>query len=284
MLYRDDARLRAKLSGGTHIMRMLRRAVVLGCALFALQAPLRADQPPAALEGNESNLPPLKVEIDRAKVDLEGHRLEVKMSRAASSVRIKVLGESGAELAEQEHKFSGAPAGTPLVVTWKPSNDEAVARIEVYGYDTQGYYAGVAITPWAVSIPHQEVNFETASAEIRGSEVPKLEASYEKVKSALAQHKDLGNISLFIAGHTDTVGGVESNLDLSRRRARSIAAWFRKRGLTIPILFEGFGESAPAVKTGDEVAEERNRRADYILSIEAPRFKSSGGTPAWKKI
>ncbi len=263
-------------------MRRVRRALVLGGALFALQASLHASQAAAPLD--DANLPPLKVEIDRSKVDLEAHRLEVKLSREASHVRIKVLGESGAVLAEEEHKFPGAAAGTPLVVTWHPSSDEPVARIEVYGHDVNGYYAGVAITPWSVSIPHQEVNFESASAEIRGSETPKLEASYEKVTSAIAKYKDIGTISLFIGGHTDSVGTPEYNLDLSRRRARSIAAWFRKRGLTLPIYFEGFGESAPAVKTGDEVDEPRNRRADYILAIDPPRFKSSGGTPAWKKI
>jgi outer membrane protein OmpA-like peptidoglycan-associated protein len=268
-------------------MRTFSSTLIFSCVLLALQSPARADQPtqtPIRLEKDEPNLPPLKLDVDRSKVDLEGHRLEVTMSREAKSVRIKVLGESGATIAEQEHDFSGAPAGKALVVTWNPSSDEKVARIEVYGYDVHGYYAGVAITPWSVSIPHQEVNFETDSAVIGESEKAKLEASYEQVKSALTKYKDIGSISLFIAGHTDTVGSAEHNLELSRRRARSIAAWFRKRGLVIPIFFEGFGEGVLAVKTKDEVDEPRNRRADYILSIEAPRFKSSGSTPAWKKI
>jgi outer membrane protein OmpA-like peptidoglycan-associated protein len=231
----------------------------------------------------ERKLPPLKVEIDRSKVDLEGRRLEVRMSREAHSVRLKVIGESGRVIAEEEHAFPGSPAGSPLIVTWKGSS-EKVARIEVFAYDNFGYYAGVAIIPWSVNIPHEEVNFETDSAVIRKSEVPKLEASYAKIAAALAKHKELGNIALFIAGHTDTVGTAAYNLDLSRRRARSIAAWFRKRGLRIGVAFEGFGESALIVKTQDEVDEPRNRRADYILSIEPPRFKNSGSTPAWKKI
>jgi hypothetical protein len=39
-----------------------------------------------------------------------------------------------------------------------------------------------------------------------------------------------------------------------------------------------------AVKTEDEVDEPRNRRADYILSIESPRFKTKGTIPTWKKL
>ena len=265
-------------SFGAQILLML--IAVIWTAPARAVAP-GASSPPVFLQGD---LPPLKVEVDRSKVDLEKRRLEVKMSREAKSVRIKVLGESTKVIAEQEHDFSGAPAGKALVVTWRPSSDEKVARIEVFGYDVHGYYAGVAITPWSVLIPHRDVTFETNSAVIRDSEKPKLEDSYGKITSALAKHKELGNIALFIAGHTDTVGTPAHNFELSRKRARSIAGWFRKRGLTIQVYFEGLGESALAVKTEDEVDEPRNRRADYILAIEPPRFKTSGGVPAWKKL
>lgn len=235
------------------------------------RAPFRAEQ----------NLPPLKVEVDKTKVDLERHRLEVRMSRDAKSVKIKVLGESGSVLADEEQDFSGAPAGKALNVTWHPSSDEKVARIEVYGYDTYGYYAGVAITPWNVFVPHQEVNFETDKAIIRDSEKPKLEDSYKKITKALEKHKEIGAISLFIAGHTDTVGTAAHNQELSRRRAQAIAHWFKARGIRIPVFWQGFGESALLVKTQDEVDEPRNRRVDYILSIDPPRFKVSGNAASW---
>lgn len=226
----------------------------------------------------------LEITIDRSKVDLENHRLEVKLSRTAEKIRLKVLGESGAVLAEVEQKFPNAPAGTPLVVSWSPSSPEPVARIEVWGHDTEGYYAGVAIVPWSVKIPHEEVHFETDSDAIRPSEVPKLDASLKRINEALAKHKDLGTISLFIAGHTDTVGSAEHNLGLSRRRARSIAAWFRGRGLKIPIAFEGLGEHSPAVKTTDEVNEPKNRRVDYILALEPPRLPATPVAFAWKSL
>ncbi len=258
-------------------------ALVLGAA-FAV-AP-RGAQADLALDdsASEKKLPPLKVSIDKAKVDLDDHRLEVKLSREAASVKIKVWGESGAVLADEEHDFSGKAAGAALLVTWKPSSDEKVAKIHVFGYDAHGYYSGVAIVPWALSIPHEEVNFETNSAKIRESEVPKLEASYKLVTEALAKHQNLGTITLFIAGHTDTVGTAAHNQALSRRRAQTIAAWFRKRGLKIPVAYEGFGESSPLVKTKDEVAEARNRRVDYVLSVEEPRFKTRSGKPAWKRV
>ncbi len=259
-------------------------ALLLAASLLAPTA-ARGDGPapaPSPAQGAQARPPALEVTIDRSKVDLKGRQIEVKLSRAAAKVRIKVVGQSGAVLAEEEKPFGGAAAGTPLTVTWTPSSDETVARIEVYGHDTQGYWAGVAIIPWNVSIPHEEVQFETNSDVLRAPEVPKLEASLQKISEIVAKTSELGKITLFIAGHTDTVGSVEHNLALSRRRARAIAAWFKGRGLKVPVAFEGLGESAPLVKTADQTDEPRNRRVDYILSIEPPRLPSSEAS--WKAL
>jgi outer membrane protein OmpA-like peptidoglycan-associated protein len=237
---------------------------------------------PVTAYAGGKKLPTLDVQIDRSHVDLEGHQLEVKLSRAAEKVKIKVIGESGVVLFEQEQNFAGTAAGAPLTVKWTPSSPEPVARIEVWGYDVEGYYAGVQIVPWSVSIPHEEVTFETASDVIRDSEAPKLEASRALILEAVKKHGDLGRITLFIAGHTDTVGTPDSNLALSRRRAMSIARWLRAHDVKLPMQFEGFGESSPLVKTGDEVDEPRNRRVDYILSLEPPRL--SNAAASWKSL
>ncbi len=222
--------------------------------------------------------------IDKAKVDLTGHHLELKASRDLVRVTIKVVGDSGGVLADESRDLGPHPAGTPLVVTWSPSSDETVARIEVFAYDVDGYYKGYALTPWSVAVPHEEVNFKTDSAEIADSEKPKLEASFAKVSEALAKHPEIQGVRLFIAGHTDTVGDAEYNVRLSRSRAQAIARWFRQRGLRIGIAWEGFGESALLVKTADNVDEPRNRRVDYILSVDEPVFKSSSSRPNWHGV
>jgi outer membrane protein OmpA-like peptidoglycan-associated protein len=224
----------------------------------------------------------LQVTIDRAKVDLAGHQLEVKLSHPADKVKLKVFGESGAVLADVEKPFQGAAAGTTLLVSWTPASEEAVAKIEVWGYDTDGFFSGVAITPWNVTVAHEEVNFETASDVIRPTEVPKLEASVAVIKASVKKHNELGKITLYIIGHTDSVGSAESNLELSRKRARSIGGWFKAHGVAMAIAYEGMGESAPLVKTADEVDEPKNRRVDYILALEPPTAKS--GTIAWKPL
>src|SRR5579862_542629 len=81
---------------------------------------------------------PLRVQVEKSKVDLPHHKLEVKMSHPAGKVKITVVGESGAKLADEEHDFAGHAAGEALVVTWSPASDEAVATIDVVAYDAQG--------------------------------------------------------------------------------------------------------------------------------------------------
>jgi outer membrane protein OmpA-like peptidoglycan-associated protein len=229
---------------------------------------------------------PLRVQVEKAKVDLKAHRLEVKMSNPAGKVQIKVVGESGATLADEEHDFSGRPGGTPLIVTWSPSSDEGVATIDVRATDAKGSWVGVQISPWFVAIPHEDVNFKTDQSAIEEGETPKLEAAFAKLNEVLAKDAAHGRqhpgITLFIAGHTDTVGNAAYNLKLSQARARSIAGWFRTRGVKMPIAYEGFGETAPAVKTADNVDEAKNRRVDYILSDDPPRY-TSAFTPSWKR-
>jgi outer membrane protein OmpA-like peptidoglycan-associated protein len=226
---------------------------------------------------------PLRVQIDRGRVDLPGRKLELRMNHPAGKVEVKITGaQGGPPLLERTEDFTGRGPDEPLVVTWPDPHGE-VARIDLRVYDAAGYWVGQALIPWSVSIPHEEVNFATDSAAVAEGETSKLEGSYRLITEALARHHDLGPIKLFIAGHTDTVGQSGYNLQLSQRRARAIAGWFRKRGLRVPIFYEGFGESALRVATADETDEPRNRRVDYILAVEEPALRSAAFRPSWKR-
>jgi len=262
----------------------LTRAAVAAFALIGIGA---ATAPVARAAKGATQASALKVMVDKTKVDLKAHRLEVKMSRPAGKVKITVYDESNAVLADEEQDFSGRAGGTPLIVTWNPSSDAPVGKIELRAYDAQGNWVGVEIAPWFVNIPHDDVNFKTDSSEIDAPEVPKVEAAFGKIEEALAKDAAAGRmhagITLYIAGHTDTVGNPTHNFKLSQERARSIAAWFRKRGVKIPISYEGFGETSLAVKTADNIDEIKNRRADYVLS-DGPPTLSNTFRPSWKRI
>ncbi len=229
--------------------------------------------------------PPLAVAVDKARVDLPGRKLEVKLSRPPARVTIKVVGGTGGEPVETEHDFTGSAAGETLTVTWPAlAGNGEVARIDLRLFDVDGFFTSLSLFPWSVHIPHEEVNFATDSAAIAAAEQPKIESSLQKIADALAKHRDLGPVKLYIAGHTDTVGAAPYNLKLSGRRAQAIAGAFRKRGLRIPIFYEGFGEHAPLVSTPDETDEPKNRRVDYILAAEEPTLKTTGFRALWKRI
>ena len=157
-----------------------------------------------------------------------------------------------------------------------------MARIDLRAYDADGLWVGLALIPWSLYIPHEEVNFATDSAAITTAESPKLDGSLKQITDAVRKHRVLGAIKLFIAGHTDTVGATGYNLKLSQKRAQSIAGWFRSHGLRVPIFYEGFGEPL-LVATPDETDKGRNRRVDYILSVEEPALKSATFHAAWKR-
>ena len=79
-------------------------------------------------------------------------------------------------------------------------------------------------------------------------------------------------ITLYIAGHTDTVGSPTHNFKLSQDRARSIASWFRKRGVD-PDLVQGFGETSLAVKTADNIDEVRTAAPTTSCPTARPRSR-----------
>lgn len=254
-------------------------ALVLGSALGALAA--GASGVAGASEGAAQ--PRLELRIDPADVDLARGRLTATLSRPAARLTLEVFGQDGKVLARAEQTFDAAPPGSPLSIHWSPPA-EAVARLEIFGHDTGGRYKGVAITPWSFEIPHEDVVFRTNSAAIDPAEEKKLAATLASIQKELPKAKHLGPVTLFILAHTDTVGSAEHNLKLSTRRALSIARWFRAHGLKLPMAYDGMGESMLKRETADEVDEPKNRRADYMLSIEPPRFKQSGVSPGWKRL
>ncbi|MEM6906646.1 MAG: OmpA family protein, partial [Pseudomonadota bacterium] len=73
--------------------------------------------------------------------------------------------------------------------------------------------------------------------------------------------------ALSIVGHTDTVGSVTYNQDLSERRARRVASALVDRGVPSGAMtLAGRSENDLAVQTGDNVREAANRRVEISLN------------------
>ena len=73
-------------------------------------------------------------------------------------------------------------------------------------------------------------------------------------------------LAVSIVGHTDTLGTREYNFQLGLRRARRVQEAIRTQPVDQSIVrVDSHGEADPLVKTGDNVAEPRNRRVEVTV-------------------
>jgi outer membrane protein OmpA-like peptidoglycan-associated protein len=248
-------------------------AVVLLVTSAALAQPVRA---------------PFHVSYDADHLDLDGHVLQFKMTRPAGSAELVAIGEDGKQLGTGAATYQREPPGTWLAVPWTQPDGARVLRLELRAVAADGMVTRVELTPWSVAIDHEDVNFATNSAAIEAGEDAKLDASLDKIGEIVKRSEKFVKMQLYVAGHTDTVGPGAKNLALSLDRARAIAAYFRRKGLALPIAFAGFGEQVPRVKTPDETDERANRRADYVLAPRGapPPFKGPylKARATWKQL
>jgi OOP family OmpA-OmpF porin len=70
-----------------------------------------------------------------------------------------------------------------------------------------------------------------------------------------------------IIGHTDNVGAAEYNLKLSKERAESVAAYFKKKGIDSSRLHcEGYGDRKPLINENTDAARAMNRRVEFDIT------------------
>jgi outer membrane protein OmpA-like peptidoglycan-associated protein len=89
------------------------------------------------------------------------------------------------------------------------------------------------------------------------------------VQKTIADNPQLKRLR--IEGHTDDVGRDKKNLELSKRRARSVARWLVEHGITAERLEAwGCGESRPLRPNDDDTARQQNRRVEFHVVDPAP--------------
>lgn len=215
-----------------------------------------------------TQLPPLQIRLVPGSVDLDARRIAVTLDRPAGKIEVTALGPRGAEVGQGLLPSSAAP-GTPIAAEWgKPSGE--VIKVRVKAYDDKGFWSELVVSVWSYAIPHEEVVFATNSSVIEESQLYKLQSALVEARKVYDKYEGEVKVRLQVAGHTDSVGDAAHNQELSEARARSLADWFKDQGFPGEVWYQGFGESQLAVKTGDQVDEPRNRRADYVLSGTAP--------------
>lgn len=72
-----------------------------------------------------------------------------------------------------------------------------------------------------------------------------------------------------VDGHTDSVGGFEYNMDLSRRRAKAVVEYLVSHGISdVRLIPRGFGKTRPAATNETDEGRQWNRRVEYSILQE----------------
>lgn len=100
------------------------------------------------------------------------------------------------------------------------------------------------------------VNFLSGSAELTSE----AKGILDMVASQLQRY---GSVKVAIMAHTDNAGSASANIELSKRRAISVAQYLVARGVAPSRLRpEAYGESRPRVSNATDEGRRRNRRVE----------------------
>ncbi len=76
-------------------------------------------------------------------------------------------------------------------------------------------------------------------------------------------------LNLEVEGHTDSVGGVDYNQNLSERRADGVRSFLVQQGVPVgSIVARGYGKEQPVATNGTGTGRQQNRRVELIVSGE----------------
>lgn len=105
-----------------------------------------------------------------------------------------------------------------------------------------------------------DLEFATGSSELAGASFPSL------IELAAWLNADPAR-QVVLVGHSDAVGSLDANIDLSRRRAEAVAARLRDAHGVAPgqISAEGVGFLAPVAPNATEAGRAANRRVDAVV-------------------
>ena len=147
---------------------------------------------------------------------------------------------------------------------------DALSNSYSFEYSNSGVYALLAGEPRVIRL--FDIYFDLGKATIR----KEGERNLYEVIDAL---KALPDVNLEIAGHTDSTGREEDNLDLSSRRAQTIKDFMAMNGVSADrLIARGYGSQYPIVPNDSPENLQKNRRSEFtiISTLADPVQKSTG--------
>ncbi len=136
----------------------------------------------------------------------------------------------------------------------KEAKNDSSNYVTVNGKKYEKVQNAIEINEGVLSI---HVLFDFDSDRIKENSYPDLDRVVNLLKST--------PVNIFIVGHADSTGPAAYNLDLSRRRAKSVYRYFVTKGVDADKLKTyGFGETKPIASNGTVDGRRRNRRVEFV--------------------
>jgi len=217
--------------------------------------------------------------VDIAKRYFEGNTVEDKLVEGPGAPKdFTVAVRAGLQ------ELARLGAGAKLAVS-----DAGIALTGLAKFDAAREQIGIAFRAALPASFKPTLEIGTAPLPPAIEELPVCEAEYRKVlergkvyfKVASAELSDqsravLDELAVItmrcrggkieIAGHTDGDGQASANLDLSRRRAQSVAAYFEAAGIPTDRLNPtGYGSSVPVAPNDTAENKAKNRRIEFLV-------------------
>lgn len=176
-----------------------------------------------------------------------------RLARGKIELRDATIKITGQALYERARDDILSKVASELPQNWKGS-----AEIEVRLPDTV-IPANECQTGLADLMGRGRISFETGSANI-------YKDSFGLLDNLVFQLNRCPEAVVNIGGHTDTDGSEEFNIDLSRRRAQSVADYLTNASIDKKrIVVVGYGSAMPLVPNDSEENKARNRRIEFLL-------------------
>ena len=229
--------------------------------LLTLLPCLALGQPPIALSNKPTNTLFMLSAVD-AKT---GERLPAQFKVHAYLAQKEYTGTA---TTARDFSFTLTRADSLLVVASASGYDEGeflmVATCDTcatYGYSVQLDRTDTVFRQLTKgkSIKLDKVYFDQSSYRMR-------EESFEQLDRLVRTLQSEPSLRIEIAGHTDNVGDRRLNQYLSENRAKVIANYLTKKGITETRLrHAGYGDTRPAAPNDTEYNKRQNRRVEFVV-------------------
>jgi outer membrane protein OmpA-like peptidoglycan-associated protein len=124
-----------------------------------------------------------------------------------------------------------------------------------------------------MTLDSSQIEFDFDEAQLR----PRNREVLSQIAGVLLTFEDYG---LQIFGHTDDVGSVEYNEELSERRARAVRDYMVEAGIAPDVVtIMGMGKSSPLVEGTDPESRQRNRRVELAIVFSEGEYEALRETP-----